>query len=542
MKKLNQYISEAQQWFESPAAGDYFAIELEDDTLLETYVMGVDSDGGILLDSTDKMYSLLESWDMLENDIDDNASQLSEMAPLAAMLGRTLASAAGTMIGNKLSNNQQVGEYRNQADQDPGEYDQEGSMAKDDLNTIVSAARRLMGLLGDNDNMPEWTQSKIDRAADYVDTAADYIASKKTRGMSEGPVTKKPQPYNDPNWTKNLPKEKLDALAGKKSQGVGEGVNDLKNIDPGELAGSTLGGIAGYMAGDALGGPMVGFGAAGVGSAIGGALAKEGQLDGTAKQDSPAARAILHRILMRHPGMLATHGPEKVMSAVDEVADYIGDVEEIGSSDVSGWVRHVEQMLGNMTEQGVAEGPNDGKEDNFTIDDIKNLEQIRDLETLKAQAKELIKGKPARRMKPEKISWFYNHIDTLKNPLAVIKMMYDLMLAGEGNKVIGSRNSMSSNSYRSKFGEQDISEHNMDEAEYQGRKVPLGKPMQGDVAKSKVYVRDPKTGNVKKVNFGDPNMKIRKSNPGARKSFRARHNCDNPGPRTKARYWSCRAW
>ena len=109
------------------------------------------------------------------------------------------------------------------------------------------------------------------------------------------------------------------------------------------------------------------------------------------------------------------------------------------------------------------EGPNDGKEDNFTIDDIKNLERIRDFETLKAQAKELIKGKPARRMKPEKISWFYNHIDTLKNPLAVIKMMYDLMLAGEGNKVIGSRNSMSANSYRSKFGEQDVAEDDVDE-------------------------------------------------------------------------------
>jgi hypothetical protein len=82
----------------------------------------------------------------------------------------------------------------------------------------------------------------------------------------------------------------------------------------------------------------------------------------------------------------------------------------------------------------------------------------------------------------------------------------------------------------------------LDEAEYQGRKVSLGKPMQGDVKKFKVYVKDPKTGNVKKVNFGDPNMKIRKSNPGARKSFRARHNCANPGPRTKARYWSCRKW
>ena len=82
----------------------------------------------------------------------------------------------------------------------------------------------------------------------------------------------------------------------------------------------------------------------------------------------------------------------------------------------------------------------------------------------------------------------------------------------------------------------------MDEAEYQGRKVKLGKPMRGDVKKFKVYVRDPKTGNTKKVNFGDPNMKIKKSNPARRRSFRARHNCDNPGPRTKARYWSCRKW
>lgn len=81
----------------------------------------------------------------------------------------------------------------------------------------------------------------------------------------------------------------------------------------------------------------------------------------------------------------------------------------------------------------------------------------------------------------------------------------------------------------------------IDEAEYQGRKVPLGKPMAGDVKKSKVYVKGPK-GNVVKVNFGDKNMRIKKNIPGRRKNFRARHNCDNPGPRWKARYWSCRAW
>ena len=89
----------------------------------------------------------------------------------------------------------------------------------------------------------------------------------------------------------------------------------------------------------------------------------------------------------------------------------------------------------------------------------------------------------------------------------------------------------------------------LDEAEYRGRKVKLGKPMQGDVKKFKVYVRDPKTKNIKKVNFGHggtsakrKTMRIRKSNPARRRSFRARHNCDNPGPKTKARYWSCRKW
>lgn len=86
-----------------------------------------------------------------------------------------------------------------------------------------------------------------------------------------------------------------------------------------------------------------------------------------------------------------------------------------------------------------------------------------------------------------------------------------------------------------------LDEADIDEAKYQGREVPLGKPMAGDVKKSKVYVKKP-NGKVVKVNFGDKKMKIKKSNPKRRKSFRARHNCKNPGPRWKARYWSCRAW
>ena len=78
-------------------------------------------------------------------------------------------------------------------------------------------------------------------------------------------------------------------------------------------------------------------------------------------------------------------------------------------------------------------------------------------------------------------------------------------------------------------------------AEYQGRKVTLNKPTRGDVKKSKVYVKNEK-GNVVKVEFGDPNMEIKVDDPARRASFRARHNCENPGPKWKARYWSCKAW
>lgn len=97
-----------------------------------------------------------------------------------------------------------------------------------------------------------------------------------------------------------------------------------------------------------------------------------------------------------------------------------------------------------------------------------------------------------------------------------------------------------------------VEEAGIFEAKYRGRTVKLNKPMRGDVKKFKVYVNKPGKGGKKrvvKVNFGHggtsakrKTMRIRKSNPKARKSFRARHNCDNPGPKWKARYWSCRKW
>ena len=90
----------------------------------------------------------------------------------------------------------------------------------------------------------------------------------------------------------------------------------------------------------------------------------------------------------------------------------------------------------------------------------------------------------------------------------------------------------------------EISEQTLvSEAKYKNRNVNLNKPFRtpGGPKKFAVYVKN-KSGNVVKVTFGDPNLKIRSNNKKAAKSFRARHHCDNPGPKTKARYWSCRKW
>ena len=85
-------------------------------------------------------------------------------------------------------------------------------------------------------------------------------------------------------------------------------------------------------------------------------------------------------------------------------------------------------------------------------------------------------------------------------------------------------------------------EHELQETEYQGKKVTLNNPVRGGSKKFYVYVKNDK-GNTVMVKFGDPNMEIKRDDPDRRKNFRSRHQCDsNPGPKWKARYWSCRMW
>jgi len=112
----------------------------------------------------------------------------------------------------------------------------------------------------------------------------------------------------------------------------------------------------------------------------------------------------------------------------------------------------------------------------------------------------------------------------------------------EAYNILKKQNRFGSKNEKFKLYEVDENHYsNLNEAEYKGRKVKLGKIMRGDVKKFKVFVKNP-NGKVVKVNFGDPNMRIKKNIPARRKSFRARHRCDTPGPRWKARYWACRTW
>jgi len=121
--------------------------------------------------------------------------------------------------------------------------------------------------------------------------------------------------------------------------------------------------------------------------------------------------------------------------------------------------KHAEKILNKELNKkpGVAEGKADY---NFDIEDLKRLERIRDLATLKAQALALISKPSAKPMKPEKVEWFKNALERMNSPMKVIKLMYDLLLSGEGNAVVGTRSSMNPNSYRQRFGEQGMAEGN----------------------------------------------------------------------------------
>lgn len=162
-----------------------------------------------------------------------------------------------------------------------------------------------------------------------------------------------------------------------------------------------------------------------------------------------------HDIFEERTDELSTELLAKYKTAAGKDArqsDKDGDTAR-GNKRFGGIIKATNKQFDNDKKKHVKEDPNTGQDSNFTAADIKRLEGIRDLPTIQAQAKELVKGKAAKRIKPDKLEYFYKQVDTARNTMEVIRLMYNLLLAGEGQGVIGSRNSMKSNAYRSKFGE-----------------------------------------------------------------------------------------
>ena len=117
--------------------------------------------------------------------------------------------------------------------------------------------------------------------------------------------------------------------------------------------------------------------------------------------------------------------------------------------------KQAQEHFDSFGHQGVSEGKADY---NFDIEDLKRLERIRDLATLKTRAMMLISKPSAKPMRPEKVEWFRNALERMTSPMAVIKLMYDLLLSGEGHAVVGSKSSMTPNHYRQRFNEQGVTE------------------------------------------------------------------------------------
>ena len=316
---------------ESFQIGDAFGISFSEDFEIGTEIVGFLEDG-IVVELDDSALEMLtnEGLEFLEGElVEDKQKGVDGKACWKGYKRMGTKQKGGKTVDNCVK----MEDHGPEDPKDPvnyGEYDREGDMAKDDLRTIDSAAEELYSILQADDNLPEWVQSKITKAVDYIDTARDYMKAQK---YEEGSIEEYGDTAKGQKMLTKVQKRAVDRVTSKKA-----------DTDP--------------------------------------AYAK--------KNADTANRAW----------------------------DRFGEKEKYG--------------------EGVAEG-------------------------------------------------------------------------------------------------------DVDEAKYQGREVPLGKKMAGDLKKSKVYVRKP-NGNIVKVNFGDKKMRIKKSNPARRKSFRARHNCKNPGPRWKARYWSCRSW
>jgi hypothetical protein len=170
--------------------------------------------------------------------------------------------------------------------------------------------------------------------------------------------------------------------------------------------------------------------------------------------------------------------------------------------------------------------------------ELQNYMFFNNLKTLHDAIGELLEMNPQQvdQILSDGHNWALDHIATATDD---VEEVYHFLNATMDGHEPDSYEGETEPGYSDDFGSVEV--YRMNESEYKGKKVKLGKPMRGDVKKFKVFVKN-KSGKVVKVNFGDKKMEIKRDNPKRRKSFRARHKCSQAKDRTTPKYWSCRMW
>ena len=354
--------------------------------------------------------------------------------------------------------------------------DNEGAMAKADLFKLAKYSYKLFKKINDDDQLEAWVQAKIVKAADYIASIYHYLeyemefseygkklensemytesqkrvlqhklmeAKNKLAKVKIEQAKKAEETEKKIEQKAKSPAVKKPAVTNRKTL-----VDKNKELDEAKSApsaGMTKTQKSSLVKKEDIGKPGKGF--AKVEKAAEKSGAKDPKDVAAAAMWKTAKKKALKESMSDINADTSLQSYEEEDTYEDEIMNQDNDDAE---GDYERGPRYYDEF-GRYSESSLEEVR--GEEDNFTSDDIKQLEKIRDLETLKARAIDLISTRSKKAMKPEKLAILTRRIDSKKRPMDIIELMYDLLLRGEGHGVIGSRDSMNPNSWQRRFGE-----------------------------------------------------------------------------------------
>lgn len=529
MKSLREYITEAETWVAEPAQGDNFEINIREECLIETHIVDVVEDG-VVLHADDKMLALLEQYGYTMEEIrrygavgNNNAMGYTneDEHPEQAKMRRAAGDAAQRKIDTPAAQRKASGD----ANWKVTLTDLYKSQQRHDSEHL----RRLKELAGmhtedANSNDPLMAKSMDDAAVPALeedDSSSDAVASAITNRIMRAHLDV---------LSKHGPARVIAAI-----EDVAHRVGDVEEI----------------------------------GSSDTSIWTREVMQDLESGQYDHIKEEVTTDEPMPQQGSVASEpqDPLNPTHEVDEARDDFEDEEEAGEDPDKDKIPHIVMQARKALDVG-GNYPlvfRDGTKSKMTEPVLRQFLAMYDV--MKSNDKAVFQdmvSKSARdfhnivtgeqdAVSEDKRTTHEDPLVTVHDRhglhthahLSTVNDIFDINVSADDvhNGPVKTKNGHDGSPIVIQLSKHHATqvEKDLGEAEYRGREVPLGKPMAGDVKKKKVYVKKP-NGNVVKVEFGDPNMRIKKHIPGRRKNFRARHNCDNPGPRWKARYWSCRAW